>query len=218
MQSEKQSHDTDETAQRKRQSLVSTRLASAIADCHHHWKAIACTCALLIATTLVLYWEGRRWWCAVGDLWPVSMDAWGKHNSQHLFDPYSLTHVEHGILLCGIVLLVCPRLSQGWAFCLATALECLWEVIENSSFVIDRYRMTTAALGYTGDTITNALGDVVSCMLGYYLARCIGFWRSAWIVLITEVVLLIWIRDNLSLNILMLAWPIEAISTWQAGH
>jgi hypothetical protein len=182
------------------------------------WKAIACIGLLVAMTIGALSWEGRRWWCAAGDWGPVSLDAWGKHNSQHLFDPYSLTHVEHGVLFCGLLVLACPRLSRAWRFCLATAIECGWELFENSPFVIDRYRTATAAVGYTGDSIINAIGDILSCMIGFWLATRFGFWRSAWFVLIVEVALLIWIRDNLALSILMITWPIEAISAWQAGH
>ena len=182
-----------------------------------NWKTLACVFGLLLTTALTMTWEGRRFWCACGNWRLLSNDAWGKHNSQHLFDPYSLTHVEHGVLFFGFLLLVCPRWSESRRFCLATAVECLWEVFENSAFVINRYRTTTAALGYTGDTIANSFGDIASCMFGYFLARWLGLWRSVVFLLAAEVLLLFWIRDNLTLNILMLLWPIEAISTWQTA-
>ena len=102
---------------------------------------------------------------------------------------------------------------------LAVSIEALWEVVENSEFVIRRYREETAALGYHGDTIVNSLTDILLCGLGFVLARHLGFGRTFALFVLTEVTLAIWIRDNLTLNILMLIYPIEAVKKWQAaGH
>jgi Protein of unknown function (DUF2585) len=173
--------------------------------------------AVLAVHILLLRWEGRRWWCACGrpDLW------WGDtrsaHNSQHLFDPYSFTHVLHGVLLCGLLSRFARRLSPAWRFCLAVALEAVWEVIENSDPVIGRYRTATGALGYYGDTVANSLGDILSCVVGYLLARRLGPWWSLALFVAIEVVLLVWIRDSLLLEVLMLFCPIDAIKRWQVG-
>jgi hypothetical protein len=172
---------------------------------------------LLLVTACLLRLEGRRWWCACGQPWLFSSDAWGPHNSQHPFDPYSLSHVEHGVLLCGVLALLCRRMSLAWRFCLAVTLECGWELLENSPEVIARYRAATIALGYEGDSIVNSLGDIVSCAAGFWLAARLGLWRSVCLVLLLEVVLLLWIRDNLTLNILMLIRPSEAVRAWQTG-
>ena len=95
----------------------------------------------------------------------------------------------------------------------------VWEVVENSEFVIRRYREETAALGYHGDTIVNSLGDILACGLGFVVARRLGFLRTLALFVLTEVTLAIMIRDNLTLNILMLTYPIDAIKEWQAaGH
>jgi len=92
-------------------------------------------------------------------------------------------------------------------------------VVENSEFVIRRYREQTAALGYHGDTIVNSLGDILVCGLGFMLAHCLGFRRTFALFVLTEVTLALWIRDNLTLNVLMLIYPIEAVKEWQAaGH
>ena len=140
-------------------------------------------------------------------------------NSQHLLDPYSFTHLLHGFLLCGLLALIAPRLSAVWQLWLAGSIEAAWEVIENSEFVIRRYREQTAALGYHGDTIVNSLGDILVCSLGFMMARRLGFRRSFAVFVLTEVALALWIRDNLTLNIVMLIHPIEAIKEWQAeGH
>jgi hypothetical protein len=172
----------------------------------------------LLVTVLLLSWEGRRWWCECGRATPLSSDAWGSHNSQHFLDPYSLTHVEHGVIFFGVLLYCFPAWGAPKRLIWATAAECLWEIWENSAFVIDRYRTATAALGYRGDSIANALGDILACIAGYLLARWLGLWRSLAFLILAELLLLFWIRDNLTLNILMLAWPIEAISNWQAGN
>jgi hypothetical protein len=94
-------------------------------------------------------------------------DPQGPHNSQHFFDPYSFTHVLHGVLLCGLLAWVVPRLAPAWRLWLAVCAEVLWEVFENSAFVIQRYRAATLAQGYEGDTVANSLGDILSCALGF---------------------------------------------------
>lgn len=169
------------------------------------------------ATVAVLLWEGRRWWCACGSWALWSGDPTSSHSSQHFIDPYSLTHVLHGVLLCGILAWIWPRLRESYALCATVIAESLWEILENSPLIIDRYRNATIALGYEGDSIVNSLGDILSCSLGFVLARQIGWKWSAAFVIASELILLFWIRDNLFLNIAMLLYPIEAIKTWQGG-
>src|SRR5262249_17261203 len=153
--------------------------------------------------------------CGRPDLW------WGdtrsEHNSQHPFDPYSFTHVLHGVLLCGLLSRLAPRLPPAWRLCVAVALEALWEVIENSDFVIGPYRSVAGGLGYEGDTIANSLGDIFSCVVGFLLARRLGLWGSLALFVVIEAVLLLWIRDSLVLEIVMLVHPNGAIRRWQAG-
>jgi hypothetical protein len=105
-----------------------------------------------------------------------------------------------------------------WRLVLAVAIEAAWEVIENTNFVIERYREATAALGYQGDSVVNSLGDILACILGLFLARKLGFRRSLAVFVLVEVALLIWIRDSLVLEVLMLIYPIDAIKAWQMGH
>jgi hypothetical protein len=178
------------------------------------WLAIV---LLLLVTAGQLRVQGRSWWCACGRPSPWSSDARGPHNSQHLLDPYSLTHVLHGVLLCGLLAWTVPRLRPAWRLVLALGIEALWEVFENSNFVINRYRAATMALGYQGDTIANSLGDILSCGIGFVLARRLGLWGSLVLLVVTEAVLLLWIRDSLLLNVVMLIHPIEAIKAWQAA-
>jgi len=140
-------------------------------------------------------------------------------HSQHLFDPYSITHVSHGLIFYGVLWLVARRMKMGWRFCIAIAIAAAWEILENSPFIINRYRNVTMSLEYLGDSVINALGDVASCGIGFVLARWMG-WRWALALFVaTEVLLLVLIKDNLTLNVIMLVWPLQAIKDWQmVGH
>ena len=174
---------------------------------------------VLIGTALVLRSQGRLWLCSCDYLLLWSGDPWSSDNSQHLLDPYSFTHVLHGFVFCGLVALILPRLTEVWQLWVAVSIEAVWEVLENSEFVIRRYREETAALSYQGDTIVNSLADILLCGLGFVVARRLGLRRTVVLFVVTEVTLAVWIRDNLSLNVLMLIYPIEAIKEWQAaGH
>lgn len=167
-----------------------------------------------IALVVALRLEDRLWWCACGrwNLW--SSDVWGPHNSQHLVDPYAFTHVLHGIGFWWILRLVAPRWSVWWQSLATAVLEAAWEVWENSPFIIERYRQT-AAQGYLGDTVFNGVGDLLACVAGFWIAQRIGWRWSIALFVATEIVLALWIRDGLLLNVLMLIWPIEAIKAWQ---
>ena len=179
------------------------------------WLALA---AVTAAAMLQLHRQGRLWSCACGRVLLWSGDAWSADNSQHLFDPYSFTHILHGFLFCGLLSWLLPRVPWVWRLALAISIEAVWEVFENSAFVINRYRETTLALGYTGDTVINSFGDMVACGLGFMLARRLGLRRALLIFLLTEIALVIWIRDSLLLEILMLIYPVEAIKAWQMSH
>lgn len=172
---------------------------------------------LLVLTAVLLRLEGRIVWCACGRWAPWAGDIWSSHNSQHLLDPYSFTHVLHGVLVCGLFAWLLPRLTVRWRFALAVLAEAAWEVLENSPLIIQRYREATIGLGYEGDSILNSMADLLCCALGFILARWLGFRRSAILFVVVELALLVWVRDNLTLNILMLTCPIEAVKQWQMG-
>ena len=174
--------------------------------------------SLLTVTILALRWQGRLWWCAIQDLSPWAGDIGNRHTSQHLLDPYTFTHVLHGLILCGLLVLILPRLAMRWRFVLAITIEAAWEVFENTSYVINRYREATAAIGYQGDSIINSLGDILACAGGFALAMRLGFRRTVALFLLTELGLLLWIRDSLLLNIILLIHPIEMIKSWQMGR
>ena len=174
--------------------------------------------AVLLVTVAALRLQGRLWICACGriDLW--TSEANGANTSQHLFDPYSFTHVLHGLVFYGALTWALPRAAPAWRLALAIGIEALWEIVENSSVVIERYRTATLARGYEGDTIVNVLGDLLSCIAGVLLARRLGLRWSLLLFVVTEIVLVLWIRDSLLLNILMLLAPSDAIKGWQSGQ
>ena len=179
------------------------------------WLAAA---AVVSAAAVALRWQGRLWACACGRLRPWVGDAWGADTSQHLFDPYTFTHVLHGFAFAGLLALVLPGAGWRWRLFLAVALEAAWEVLENTEYVINRYREATAALGYAGDSVVNSLGDIIACAAGFLVARRLGALRALLVFAATEVVLLFWIRDSLLLNILLLLYPSDRLRAWQAGH
>lgn len=177
-------------------------------------RAAVFVVVLLLAAVAYLRWQGRVWWCEQGDLSPVSLriDA---HNSQHLFDAYSLSHLLHGVLFFGMLWPLRRKLGLPTRAAIAATIEIGWEVLENSPVIINRYRAATVSLGYTGDSIANSLADVASFVLGFYLARKLGLWWSVAIFVTVELLMLWLIRDNLALNVLMLLWPIDAVRKWQ---
>jgi hypothetical protein len=180
------------------------------------WLAIA---VVLVSTAYLLHSQGRLWWRACDDLCLWSGDTWSSDNSQQLLGSFTITHVLHGFMFCGLLALVLPRLPALWQLSIAVSIEALWEITENSQFIIRRYREWTVAHGYHGDTIVNSFGDILACGLGFVLARQLGFRRAFAVFMLTEAVLIVWIRDSLLLNILMLIYPIDAIKEWQAaGH
>lgn len=185
------------------------------------WSRLAPWLAALAAALValaVLPLMGRLWFCSCGQIKVVVPDAWSPHTSQHFLDPYSITHVLHGLVLFWPLAWLLPRVSLAWRFAITIAIESAWEVLENTPFVIQRYRDATAALGYSGDTVVNVAGDVVTCGLGFALARQLGLRGSIAVFLVIEVALLLTIRDSLLMNVVMLLFPLEAFKEWQAGH
>ena len=175
------------------------------------------TGALLVVAALLLRSQGRIWFCSCGYVLLWAGDIWSADNSQHIFDPYSFTHILHGFGFFWLLYLIVPRLSLGWRLWIALLIESAWEVAENSSAIIDRYREATLALGYNGDTILNSLSDILLCGFGFWLARRMGWKLTLALFIATEVILAFWIRDGLLLNMLMLIHPIESIKAWQMG-
>ena len=166
-----------------------------------------------LAVTVLVAME-RPLWCACGGHWLISTEVWSRHNSQHLFDAYSFSHIQHGMIFFALMWWLRNRIGKPLLW-LALMIESLWEFIENTSWIINKYRSQTMALDYAGDTIANSFGDIVSCGLGFYLCSRLP-WRVTLVLYLTlELTMLFTIRDNLSLNIVMLVYPIKALKAWQ---
>ena len=175
------------------------------------------TLLILGAAAAILLAMGRNPICTCGtvDLWVGTRDS--PKTSQMLADWYSLSHIVHGLIFYALLWLVARRLGVGPRFLIALFIEASWEVIENTPMVIDRYRATTAALGYTGDSVINSLSDILMMALGFLLAGKLPPWASVALLVALEILPLFAIRDNLTLNIIALIAPNPAIQAWQAG-
>jgi hypothetical protein len=146
-------------------------------------------------------------------------DVWSSENSQRVADAYSFSHIIHGLLFYGFLWLVARRLPVKHRFLIALLLEAGWELLENSPLIINRYREATMALGYLGDSVLNSVCDVGMMALGYLFARFTRVRVIVATIIVLEVGCLLWVRDNLTLNVLMLVHPVQSIKAWQSeGH
>jgi len=181
------------------------------------WTDVAIAVAVVALSAWLLVAMGRPLTYRHGPVRLWSSDVQSDQNSQQLADPYTFTHVTHGVVLFWLVGLVGRSLPAGTRAVLALALECAWEVLENTDLVIQRYRAATVSLGYYGDSVLNSIGDVSAAAIGCALAAWLPVWPLVAGIVILEATLALWIRDNLTLNILMLLRPIDAIRRWQMG-
>ena len=187
-----------------------------------HRAAIVAALLLSLVTLAILFAMDRPPICECGyvSLWYGDINSSG--NSQHLSDWYTPSHIIHGMLFYGLGWLLFSRLGVGgnaagkWSFTLAIALEAAWEIIENTPMVIDRYRSVTVNWGYSGDSIINSMADLGWMSLGFWLALKLPVKVTIALAVIMEIVVALVVRDNLTLNVIMLIWPFEAIREWQA--
>jgi len=179
-----------------------------------YW-AIAFTLVAVMAA--ILLWMGREPICTCGTvkLWVGTVH--GPDNSQHLADWYAPSHMIHGFLFYFFGWLFLRRNPPGDRLIGAVVIEAAWEILENSPIIIDRYREATMALGYSGDSVINSAADVIWMIVGFGIARRLPVWATIAVALGFELLTLIVIRDNLTLNVLMLVWPVDAIRAWQGG-
>jgi hypothetical protein len=173
--------------------------------------------ALLVITAAIEFGMGRLAFGPDGRIGLWQGNIWSSEQSQRIADPYTFSHTIHGMLFYGFLWLVAPRMPVRHRFLCALLLEASWEILENSPLIINRYREVTISLGYLGDSVLNSLSDIVWAGLGFVFA-----WRTrpgvvVAVILAMEVGTAVWVRDNLTLNVIMLVHPIEAIKAWQAA-
>jgi hypothetical protein len=171
--------------------------------------------AVLVLTAGVELWMGRSPLGPDGKFGWWDGNIWSSENSQRLADPYSFSHIVHGILFYAVLSLIARKLPVRQRLLIALALEAGWEMLENSPFIINRYREATISLGYVGDSVLNSLSDILMMTIGFLFAFRVPWRVSVAAVIIMEIGCALWVRDNLTLNIIMLIHPFDAIKHWQ---
>lgn len=188
-----------------------------------HRRALVATLGALVLVLAILLAMGRPPICECGTikLWHGVVQS--AENSQHLTDWYSASHLIHGLLFYFFAHILWRRwklfggLPTKWALPIAVIFESFWEILENSPMIIDRYREVTVSWGYSGDSIVNSMADIGWMIAGFLLASRLPAWVSVVLAIALELFTLAIIRDNLTLNIVMLLWPLETVRQWQGG-
>ena len=182
-----------------------------------YWLAGFAAVLILVLQAGTELWMGRVPWCTCGTikLWHGVVNS--AENSQHITDWYTPSHVIHGFIFYALAHLLLPRVPLPVRLLCAMAVETGWEILENTDLIINRYRAATIALDYYGDSIINSLSDSLACLAGFFLAARLPVWATVALALLMELLVGAAIRDNLTLNIIMLLFPNDTIRAWQMG-
>lgn len=186
-----------------------------------HRGSLVAALAIWAYCAFILFAMQRPWICECGTvkLWHGVVES--AENSQHLADWYTFSHITHGLIFYAGAHFLWRRwnLFDGaparWALPIAVAIEASWEILENSPMIIDRYRAVTVSFGYSGDSIVNSMADIGWMIGGFWLVSRLPWKASVALAAAFELFTLAMIRDNLTLNVLMLVWPVEAVRQWQ---
>lgn len=186
--------------------------ASSLKPYRMHLLLIVSFAALAALVELLM---GRVLICKSGQVLFWYGNIYGSGNSQHLTDWYTFSHIIHGMAFYGLLWLAARRLPVRNRLVLAIAIECAWEIAENSPFIINRYRAVTSAFDYIGDSVINSISDICAAGFGFFLAYALKTWRVIVLIVLLEMFTLYKVRDNLTLNVAMLVHPIDSIRKWQ---